>query len=40
VVTFTGDLAGEDVPQMTATGTFTGGTTPAIAVTTDTEGGV
>lgn len=39
VVTFTGDLAGEDVPQMTATGSFTGGTTPAITVTTNTEGG-
>lgn len=29
-----------NVPQMTATGSFTGGTTPTVAVTTGTEGGV
>lgn len=38
VITFVGNLAGTDVPQMTATGSFTGGTTPAIAVTTTTPG--
>jgi hypothetical protein len=38
VVTFTGTLAGKNVNQMTATGTFTGGTTPTIAVTTTTPG--
>lgn len=36
-VTFFGDLAG-DPPQMTAAGSFTGGTTPAVAVTTTTAG--
>jgi hypothetical protein len=35
---FGGTLAGKDVAAMTATGTFTGGTTPAIAVTTITPG--
>jgi hypothetical protein len=35
VVTF---AATGDVPQMTATGSFTGGTTPAVAVTTTTAG--
>lgn len=36
--TFQGTLAGTDVAQMTATGSFTGGTTPAIAITTITPG--
>lgn len=36
--TFGGTLAGTDVAQMTATGSFTGGTTPTIAVTTITPG--
>lgn len=41
VVTFggAGRRAGSDVPQMTATGSFTGGTSPAVAVTTGTAGG-
>lgn len=38
-VEFTGDLAGISVTQMTATSSLTGGTTPAVAVTTVTEGG-
>jgi hypothetical protein len=38
-VTFTGLLGGTDVTQMTATGSFTGGTSPAITVTTTTPGG-
>ncbi|MEW1568320.1 hypothetical protein AB0454_35750 [Streptomyces sp. NPDC093509] len=38
-VTFTGDLAGTDVAQMTATGSLTGGTSPTVAVTTTTPGG-
>lgn len=38
VVTFGGNLAGRDVPQMTATSALTGGTNPAIAVTTGTPG--
>jgi hypothetical protein len=38
-VTFGGDYDGEDVPQMTASGSFTGGTSPAVAVTTTTPGG-
>jgi hypothetical protein len=38
VVTFGGTLAAEDVAVMTATHTFTGGTAPAIAVTTTTPG--
>lgn len=37
-VTFINDLASTNVPAMTATGSFTGGTTPAIAVTTPTPG--
>jgi hypothetical protein len=37
-VTFGGGLADENVPQMTATGSFTGGTTPAVAVATTTPG--
>lgn len=37
--TFGGDLAGVDVAQMTATASLTGGTAPAIAVTTVTPGG-
>jgi hypothetical protein len=35
-VAFGGDYAETDVPQMTATGSFTGGSSPAIAVTTTT----
>lgn len=38
VVTFANQLQWSDQPTMTATGTFTGGTTPAIAVTTTTPG--
>lgn len=38
-VRFAGTEADEDVAQMTATGSFTGGTTPAVAVTTATAGG-
>jgi hypothetical protein len=38
VVTFVGQFASENVSQMTATHTFTGGTTPAIAVATTTPG--
>ena len=37
-VTFTGDLAAEDIALMTATAAFTGGTTPAVTVTTPTPG--
>jgi hypothetical protein len=37
-LTFGGQWAAENVPQMTASHTFTGGTTPAIAVTTATPG--
>lgn len=36
--TFGGNLANADLPQMTAAGSFTGGTTPAIAITTITAG--
>jgi hypothetical protein len=39
LVTFVGQYAGVNVAQMTATGSFTGGTTPAVAVTTSTPGG-
>lgn len=39
VVTFAGRWVGKNVPQMTATGSLTGGTTPAVAVTTATGGG-
>lgn len=39
VVTFAGDRAGSDQPEMTATSSLTGGTTPAVAVATTTEGG-
>lgn len=39
VVTFKGVLGGTDVAQMTATGSFTGGASPAVAVTTTTAGG-
>lgn len=39
VVTFGGQYAGTDVTAMTASGSFTGGSTPAIAVTTTTPGG-
>lgn len=40
VVTFGGQYLGEDVAQMTASGTgLTGGTTPAVTVTTTTAGG-
>lgn len=39
-VTFDGgQFDGSNVPQMTATSSFTGGTTPAVAVTTTTGGG-
>lgn len=38
VITFASDLADNDVPLMTATGSFTGGTSPAAAVTTTTPG--
>jgi hypothetical protein len=38
VVTFGGQWASEDVPQMTASHAFTGGTAPNIAVTTTTAG--
>jgi hypothetical protein len=37
-LTFGGKYAGQDVAQLTATGSFTGGTTPAVAVTTTTPG--
>jgi len=40
VVAFQGDLAGIDVPAMTGSAVgLTGGTTPAIAITTGTQGG-
>jgi hypothetical protein len=38
-VTFGGRYYGQNVPQMTATGALTGGTSPAVTVTTTTEGG-
>lgn len=38
VATFQGALAQQDLPQMTAAGAFTGGASPAIAVTTTTAG--
>lgn len=38
VATFASDLADNNAPQMTAAGSFTGGTSPAIAVTTTTPG--
>lgn len=38
-VTFTGTYAGTDVPQMTATASLTGGTSPDVTVTTTTPGG-
>lgn len=38
-VTFTGALADENLAQMTATGSFTGGSSPAVNVTTATQGG-
>lgn len=38
VVTFASDLADNNAPLMTATGSFTGGTAPAAAVTTTTPG--
>lgn len=38
-VTFGGRYNGQNVPQMTATGSFTGGTSPAVTVATTTEGG-
>ncbi|MGW2666226.1 hypothetical protein ACWCW7_35185 [Nocardia tengchongensis] len=37
-VTFQGALAHTNVPQMTTTGSFTGGSSPAVAVTTGTGG--
>lgn len=36
--TFVGNLAGTDVSQMTATGSFTGGSSPTVTVTTTTPG--
>lgn len=39
VVTFSGLYEDTDVPIMTAAGSFTGGTAPAVAVTTTTPGG-
>jgi hypothetical protein len=39
VVTFGGALAGANVAQMTSAGSFTGGSSPAVAVTTTTAGG-
>ncbi len=36
--TFNNNLGGRNIAQMTATGSFTGGTSPAIAVTTTTPG--
>lgn len=39
VVKFGGSLSGTNVTQMTATATFTGGTTPAVAVATTAVGG-
>lgn len=38
-VTFGGRYLGDNVPQMTASGSLTGGTTPAVAVATTTGGG-
>jgi len=38
-VTFVGALANTNVAQMTATGSLTGGSSPAVAVTTSTAGG-
>lgn len=38
-VTFGGQYANTNVPQMTATSSLTGGTTPAVTVTTTQEGG-
>lgn len=37
-VTFAGALAGQKVDQLTATGNFTGGTSPAVATATTTQG--
>lgn len=39
VVTFGGQYLGDDVAQMTATGSLTGGSSPAVAVATTTAGG-
>jgi hypothetical protein len=38
-ITFGGRYAGENVPQMTSTNTFTGGASPTVTVTTGTGGG-
>jgi hypothetical protein len=38
-LTFGANLAGQNVAQLTATGSFTGGTSPAVTVTTGTAGG-
>lgn len=38
VITFAGALANQNLPSMSAVGSFTGGTSPAIAVTTTTPG--
>ncbi|MFJ9420693.1 hypothetical protein [Streptomyces sp. NPDC101249] len=40
VVVFAGQYLGDDVPQMTASGSLTGGTSPAVAVATTAGGGV
>lgn len=37
-ITFTGNLGAQDITALTATGSFTGGTSPAIAITTVTPG--
>lgn len=39
LVTFVGDLAGEDVGSITATANLTGGTTPAVSVVQTVQGG-
>lgn len=39
-VTFIGQYKGDNVPQMTATSSYTGGTAPTTTVTTTTQGGV
>lgn len=38
-VTFIGRFMGDDQPQMTATGSLTGGSSPAVAIATSTAGG-
>lgn len=39
VVTFVGQFMGDDQPQMTATGSLTGGSSPAVTIATTTAGG-